>query len=138
MTNTTGAQAHGSETISIADRYIAVWSEPDAGLRRSAIAALWVDEGVEFVEGTQFRGHDELEARVAEAYNAFVGSGAYLVTAADDLAVHGDILTFTIQLTSNEAGAPGELAWAARVFLIVDDSGRIVEDYHLTVKPLAA
>ena len=39
-----------------------------------------------------------------------------------------------IQLISTE----GELAWAARVFLVVDDSGHLQEDYQLTVKPLAA
>lgn len=112
-------------------RYVAVWSEPDPGARQEAVAALWAEGGTEFVEGTRFRGHAELAERVGHAYDTFVGSGAYTVTSADDVAVHGDIVTFTVQL---EAG--GEVAWAARVFLVVGDGGRIREDYQLTVKPL--
>jgi hypothetical protein len=32
----------------------------------------------------------------------------------------------------------GEVAWAARVFLLLGEDGLIREDYQLTVKPLAA
>ena len=84
-------------------------------------------------EGIQFRGHQELEARVAHAYTEFVGSGRYTATSADDPGRHDDIVTLTVQLT-----APGgEVAWAARVFLLLDPDGLIREDYQLTVKPLA-
>ncbi|MFL6072561.1 MAG: nuclear transport factor 2 family protein [Mycobacteriales bacterium] len=114
-------------------RYVAVWSEPDPDARRESVAALWADGGVEFVEGAQFRGHAELSERVAHAYEAFVGSGRYAVTSGDDVTTHGDIVTFTVQLT-----AAGEVDWAARVFLVVGDDGRIREDYQLTVKPLPA
>jgi hypothetical protein len=78
-------------------------------------------------------GLEELDARIAGAYQEFVASGRYAVTAAADVARHDDIVTFTIQLT-----APGgEVAWAARVFLLLGGDGRIREDYQLTVKPLA-
>jgi hypothetical protein len=74
-----------------------------------------------------------LEARIAGAHQEFVASGRYAVTVADDMARHGDIVTCTIQLT-----APGgEVAWAARVFLLLGADGLIREDYQLTVKPLA-
>jgi hypothetical protein len=112
-------------------RYVAVWSEPDPEARREAVAALWADGGVEFVEAARYEGHEELFWRVAHAYDAFVGSGKYAVTGADDVTTHGDIVMFTIQLT-----AAGEVDWAARVFLVVGDDGRIREDYQLTVKPL--
>jgi hypothetical protein len=78
-------------------------------------------------------GLEELDARIAGAYQEFVASGRYAVTAAADVARHDDIVTFTIQLT-----APGgDVAWAARVFLFLGGDGRIREDYQLTVKPLA-
>jgi hypothetical protein len=32
----------------------------------------------------------------------------------------------------------GCLAWAARVFLVLDENGRMRADYQLTVQPLAA
>ena len=121
------------DTAQVATRYLAVWSEPDPGSRRTAIAGLWAPGGTEFVEGTQFRGHEELDARIAGAYQAFVASGRYTVTGPGDVTRHDDIVAFTIQLV-----APGgETAWAARVFLLLDADGRIREDYQLTVQPLA-
>jgi hypothetical protein len=120
-------------TAEIVARYVAVWSEPVPESRRTAIAGLWEPDGAEFVEGTRFRGHEELDARIAGAYQEFVASGRYAITAAEDVARHDDIVTCTIQLT-----APGgELAWAARVFLLLGAGGLIREDYQLTVKPLA-
>lgn len=119
----------------IADRYLAVWSEPDPAARRTAVAALWAPDGVEFVDGgIQFRGHDGLDTRVREAYEQFVATGAYALTSAGDVASHDDIVTFTVQLTTPD----GEAAWAARIFLLLGRDGLIREDYQLTVKPLAA
>jgi hypothetical protein len=125
------AQNHTAEIVT---RYIEVWNETDADSRRRAVQTLWSSVGAEFVEGTAFRGHDELYVRISNAHEQFVASGQYTATAADDLSFHGDVLIFTIQLTT----ADQEVGWAARVFLLLDADGRIDEDYHLTVKPLAA
>jgi hypothetical protein len=122
------------DTAEIVTRYVAVWNEPDPSARRAAIASLWAPDGAEYVEGAQFRGREELQARVAHAYTEFVGSGRYTVTSADDPARHDDIVTLTLQLTAPD----GEVAWAARVFLLTGSNGFIREDYQLTVKPLAA
>jgi hypothetical protein len=126
-----------AETLSpaiedITRRYVAVWSEPDPAARRAAVASLWAADGVEFVDGKQFRGRDELDVRVAGAYDAFIGNGKYALTGAQDVSVHGDIATFTVHLTE----ADGEAAWTARVFLLIGPDGRIQEDYHIVVKPL--
>jgi hypothetical protein len=130
MTETTEAAAR-----TITDRYVAVWNEADAQSRRTAIGRLWEPDGVEYVEGgIQFRGHEELDRRIARAYDEFVGSGNYQATMADDASRHDDIIAFTVQLSTSE----GEVAWAARVFVILGETGRIREDYQLTVQPLAA
>jgi hypothetical protein len=78
---------------------LAVWSEPDPASRHAAIAGLWAGDGCELVEGTRFRGHEELGARITAAYQEFVGSGRYTVSAASDVTRHDDIITLTIQLT---------------------------------------
>jgi hypothetical protein len=116
----------------VVDRYMGVWSESDPDARRAAVAGLWAADGTEFLEGTQYRGHEELTARVTRAYEAFVASGKYAITFADDVAWHGDIVTFTAQL----AAPSGEIDWSARVFLVLDSDNLIREDYHLTIKPL--
>ena len=116
----------------IVDRYMAVWSEPDPDARHAAVAGLWAADGTEFLEGMQFHGYEELTARVTRAYEAFVASGKYAITFADDVARHGDIVTFTVQLSAPS----GEIDWSARVFLVLDSDNLIREDYHLTIKPL--
>ena len=116
----------------ITRRYLAVWNEPDLPARRGAVESLWAPDGAEFVHETQFRGYDELDARVGRAYDAFVGSGKYTVTGGDDVTVHDDIVTFTAHLTEPD----GETAWSARIFLLVGPDGQILEDYHVVVKPL--
>ena len=146
MASSTGSIEHTTEATTerttvdadlVVGRYLAVWREPDAERRRAAVAELWAEEGVEFVEGTRFSGHEQLTARVAEAHQAFVGSGTYEVTCPGDVSEHGDIVMFTIQLVARAGTEPGEVAWAARVLLVLDEEGRIRQDYQLTVKPLA-
>jgi hypothetical protein len=125
------AQKHARELVA---RYTAVWNESGDESRLSAVRALWNSDGTEFVEGIAFRGHDELSARIGRAYEQFVASGRYTATPAGDVSVHADIVSFTIQLATPDS----EVAWAARVFLLLDADGLIHEDYHLTTKPLAA
>jgi ketosteroid isomerase-like protein len=121
-------------TEDIAARYLAVWNEPDSAERSRAVAALWADDAVELTEQAQWQGHEELEARVAEAYQTFVENGSYTVTSAGDVFGHHDAVTFTSQLTDSD----GKVGWAARVFLVIGQDGRIARDYQITVQPLAA
>ena len=131
MTNTTEIQA-------VVDRYIAVWSVADPADRAKAVANLWSDHGIEYIEGKQYIGHDALTERVTEAHEAFVATAAYTAAGGDDATAHGDIVTFTIRLDHAHGEDAGETAWSARVFLLLDEQGRVREDYQLTVKPLAA
>jgi hypothetical protein len=134
MSQTTELDATGFDSTAIVDRYLAVWNEPDAGTRRAAIADIWRPDATEFVHEVQFRGHEELEPRVIRAHQAFVASGKYTVAGAGDVSCHGDLVMFTAQLVT----PGGEVDWAARVFLLLGEDGRIEEDYHLTIKPLPA
>lgn len=119
------------------ERYLAIWAIADDAKRRDAVAALWSPDGVEFVEGTRFEGRTRLADRVKEAHDAFVADRRYVVGWDDDLSVHGDMLRFTIHLAQPAADdRPGEIAWAARVFLLLDDQGLVQQSYQLTVKPL--
>lgn len=131
QTTATLTPATASGTV---ERYVAVWNEPDPAARRSAIAGLWAPDGAEFVHEKQFRGHEELAARVTGAYEAFVASGKYAVTSADDVTCHDNIVIFTAQLRTPDGAAD----WEARVFLVLGPSNLIREDYQLTVKPLPA
>jgi hypothetical protein len=122
----------------VVERFINVWSLPGEDERAEAVAALWAADGVEFVEGRVFEGRAELVERVTTAYEAFIGNGKYVGRSAGDLTVHDDLLRFTVELREPaSAGAqPGELAWAARVFLLLDEDGLVRQSYQITVKPL--
>jgi ketosteroid isomerase-like protein len=122
------------DIAAIVARYLAVWNEPDAGSRRAAVAAIWLPDATEFVHEVQFRGHEELDARVTRAHEAFVASGKYTVAGVGDVTRHGDIAAFTAQLVTPD----GQVDWASRVFLLLDADGRIRDDYQLTIKPLPA
>jgi uncharacterized protein len=127
-------QTTSPSVTEIASRYIAVWNEAEPAARRAAVESLWAPDGVEFLHETQFRGYDELHARVGRAYDAFVGTGKYTVTGGDDETAHDDIVTFTAHLTSPD----GKNAWTARVFILAAPNGQVREDYHVVVKPLPA
>ena len=141
MTNTTENTAENTKNaaaIAVVDRYIAVWGVADPAERAQAVADLWADHGMEYIENVQYIGHAALTDRVAEAHEAFVANAAYVAVGGDDATVHDDIVTFTIRLDHAEGDDAGETAWSARVFLLLDEQGRVREDYQLTVKPLAA
>ena len=75
----------------LAERYTAVWMEPDGDRRRKAIADVWSEDVIHILQPAQevyeaaaeravnptwqVRGHDELEARVTSAYEDFVATG---------------------------------------------------------------
>lgn len=126
------------EISPIVDNYIAVWDIADPAERAKAVAELWAGHGIEYVEGNQYIGHSALTERVAEAHEAFVANATYTASGGDDATVHGDIVSFTIRLDHAQGEDAGETAWSARVFLVLDEDGRVREDYQLTVKPLAA
>src|ERR1700759_5768170 len=73
-------------------RYVAVWHEPAAELRRKAVHNLWAEDGAHVLAPPeemgqaaaglgfpslvlQARGHEELEVRVTRTYHEFVASG---------------------------------------------------------------
>lgn len=117
-------------------RYAAVWNEPDPAARRSAIAELWAEDGVEVIESAEYRGHAALEARVAEAYQKFVGTGQFVFKPANDAVGHHDAVWFSVYMAP---AAGGDIAWTGTVFLLLGADGRIQHDYQFAggVNPAA-
>jgi hypothetical protein len=80
------------EPQDLANRYIALWTEPDSAERRVAIGRLWAEDGRhilqppveirEIAAGLGFdhttleaQGYDAIEIRVARSYERFVEKG---------------------------------------------------------------
>src|SRR5687767_11132123 len=81
-------------TQTLVSRYVAMWNEPDAKLRRAAVEELWAEDGIHVLhppqeireaaaqlgfesQALEARGHNALEARVEQAHREFVEPGQY-------------------------------------------------------------
>jgi hypothetical protein len=115
------------ETTTFVERYTAIWNESDPEVRRKTVAALWVEDGVQFTDNHEHRGHDALEARVTEAYEQFVHTGGFVFALASEVANHHNAITFTTKMIP---AAGGESAWTGQIFILLAEDGRIQQDYQ--------
>lgn len=127
----------------LANRYVAVWNEPDAGVRRKAVEALWTEDGVHLLEppeeiveratgigvtaSLQARGHEELINRVSTAYGEFVAPGEYEFVPHGEAAVLQDMVKLRWAMVP--AGGGEALAIGIDLLLLGPD-GRIRTDYQ--------
>ncbi len=125
----------------LADRYVAVWNEPSADARRTAVGELWADDGVHLLQPPeealkaaerlsitavfQARGHEELTARVDRAYEEFVAPGTMTFRRRGDVARVHDVVRLSWEAVSN-----GEVVGWGTDFLVLDADGRIRADYQ--------
>lgn len=127
----------------LADRYVALWNEPDADRRRRMIAQLWTDDGAEMLQPPQeireiaaspgiglavtleARGHAELEARAATSYEHWVCSERLSFRGRDDVDRLNDVVKFHWEAVSPD----GEPVAVGLVFLVLGADGRIERDY---------
>src|SRR5215216_7045103 len=86
----------------LAEKYIALWDEPDADRRRRMIAELWTEDGRHILQPPEeiraiaarpgiamtaileARGYQEIEARVASGHEHWIGSEGLSFRARDD------------------------------------------------------
>lgn len=132
-----------SNPIELADRYVAVWNEPDAGARRAAVAELWTADGVHILQpglevlksaaglgmtaSFEARGHDALAERIRIAHEEFVATGKFVFRRRNDVAQLRDVVRFTWEMVP-----PGsdEAVGGGMEILVLDGSGRIQADYQ--------
>lgn len=114
----------------------------DAERRRNAVAALWTEDALHILQSPQTvqeaaaaldvtptfqaRGHRELEARVARAYEEFVAPGEFSFRSQDNAARLGDVVKFGCEMVSSS----GEVAGVGLEFVILDPDSRIRTDYQ--------
>ena len=110
-----------------ADRYVAVWNEPDPQARRLRIAELWADDGCHFAPSHDVRGYDALEARVAGAYEEFVERRGFVFRLAGPVDAHHGVMRLKWEMVPPAGGPPA--AAGSDVFLFGPD-GRVSVDYQ--------
>ncbi|MEV4180289.1 hypothetical protein AB0J28_02435 [Streptosporangium canum] len=127
----------------LAVRYIALWSEPDAELRRRAIQELWAEGGAHILQPPQeireiaaglgfdsttlqAHGYDELDVRVTRSYERFVAPGQFIFQSRDGAVRLHDVVTFNWEMVPVGGG---EAVGGGLEVLVLDENGRIVTDY---------
>src|SRR3954447_8334950 len=94
----------------LAEKYVALWNEPDADRRRRMIVELWTDDGRHILQPPQeireiaagpglampaaleAHGHQQIEARAESAYEHWVGSEGLGFRRRDDAERLGDVV----------------------------------------------
>src|SRR5919108_4084533 len=103
MTNTQAfVEISSRSAAELAEKYVALWNEPDADRRRRMIAELWAEGGRHILQPPQeirgiaaqpglamtailkAQGYEEIEARAASAYEHWVGSEGLSFRGRDD------------------------------------------------------
>jgi hypothetical protein len=127
----------------LAGRYISLWTEPDAALRRKAIQHLWAEDGAHILQPpVEIRqaaaalgfdsttleacGHGALEARVTRSYERFIASGQYTFRPRDDAVRLRNVVKFTWETVPTGGG---EAVSGGLEVLVLDEDGRIKTDY---------
>jgi hypothetical protein len=131
----------------LAERYIALWNEPDADRRRQMIAELWTDDGRLILQPPQeireiaaqpgiglsavleARGHEEIEARATSAYEQWVAGDGLSFRPRDDADRLGDVVKFHWEAVTKD----GETFAVGLDFLVLAANGRIERDYTFVV-----
>jgi len=141
------AEISSQSAAELAEKYVALWNEPDADRRRRTIAELWTEEGRHVLQPPQeireiaarpgiamtamleARGYEEIEARAASAYEHWVGSEGLSFRARDDAERLGDVVKFHWEAVVKD----GEVFAVGLNFLVLAADGRIERDYTFVV-----
>jgi hypothetical protein len=134
-------------TADFAEKYVALWNEPDADRRRRMIAELWTADGRHILQPPQeireiaaqpgialtaileARGYEQIEARAASAYTHWVGSEGLSFRGRDDAERLGDV----VKLHWEAVAKDGTVFAVGLSFLILAADGRIARDYTFIV-----
>jgi hypothetical protein len=131
----------------LAEKYLAVWNEPDADQRRLMIAELWAEDGRHILQPPQeiraiaaqpgigmtaileAQGYEEIEARAASVYEHWVGSEGFSFRGRDDADRLGDV----VKLHWEAVAKDGTVFAVGLSFLVLAAHGRIKRDYTFIV-----
>jgi hypothetical protein len=131
----------------LADRYVALWNEPNAERRRQMIAELWTEDGSHILQPPEeirevaarpgiglsavleARGYAELDARAASAYQEWVGAQGLTFRRRDDVEPLHDVVKFTWEAVDKDS----EVTAVGLNFLILAADGRIRRDYTFVI-----
>jgi len=141
------AEISSRSAAALAEKYMAVWNEPDADGRRRMIAELWTEDGTHVLQPPQeiraiaaqpgialtailkARGYEQIEARAAGVYEHWVGSEGLSFRGRDD----ADRLDDVVKLHWEAVAKDATVFAVGLSILVLAADGRIERDYTFIV-----
>ncbi len=117
--------------LEFVERYVALWNEPAAEVRRRTIEQLWAPDGANYTQSMQAVGYDALDRRVTSAYEDYVGSGKYTFRSHLPPVGHHGVVKVTWEMVTVPEE---EIASIGVEILVLDDQGRIASDHQFIVE----
>lgn len=127
----------------LADRYVAVWNEPDPERRRAMIRELWDDDAIHRLQPPvdikesaaavgmtatlEIRGHEALERRISTSYDRFVAPGVFVFRRRSTPERIQDLVKLNWEMVRTETA---EVKAVGLELLFLDRHDRIVTDYQ--------
>jgi hypothetical protein len=111
----------------LADRYVALWNEPDVEIRRKAITELFTEDGAHVDQFVDVYGHDAIAAVVTEAHEQFVTDGGFVFRSQRNADGFRNVVRFNWEMLP--AGSD-QVTAVGFDFVTLDEDGRIREDYQ--------
>ncbi|SJZ50457.1 hypothetical protein SAMN02745126_01387 [Enhydrobacter aerosaccus] len=108
-------------------RYITIWNEPDAHIRRQAVLALWQDDARHVARTIEAVGHAGIESRVANTYEKWVREKGNVFRLRDGVDGHHDTVKLRWEMLP---ASGGEVISVGFDFLVLGGDGRIRTGYQ--------
>jgi hypothetical protein len=117
----------------VADRYLALWHEPDAAARRRGIERMWAPDGVLDWHRGRSSGHAAIAAVFTDKYEQIVNRG-FVYERTSNVATDRDAVKVDWQLVPTGGGAPVAVGLDV---VALDSLGRIRTAYEFCDPPTA-
>ena len=118
------------ELDAMADRYLAVWNEPDADARHRAIGELWAEGGSLRHDSGDAEGLADIEHEVASRFAQHAAQGL-TVRRSGNADGHRNVVRFVWERVPADGAAPTATAASPGFeFLVLDDDKRILCAYQ--------
>jgi hypothetical protein len=114
---------------SLVQRFVSVWNEPDARVRRVTIETLWTPDGRHLMGSQDVQGYDALAERVAASHDRSVVQGGNIFRPATAIQTLADVVKFRWDMARK---SNGEVVSAGVGILKIKPEGRIICDYLFT------
>lgn len=116
-----------SDLNEFAERYIAVWNEPNAELRRKGIAELFAPDVAHYTPSQEVHGHAQLEVRIGTAYEQWVAPGEFVFRAVPGANGHHNAVRFNWEMVNVASGVAVSVGFD---FIVLGTDGLIKSDHQ--------